>query len=598
MSTKVYKYHLRAPVENVDEITRQLRLAQKYQHLLTTIERARRDAYVSARRELVGDVDLAEKSLEVARQWSRFGREYITKQHILRRSKKTLPEERARLAVLRDASKALNTRLKALKDAAKAHPSLYATATAQGERAHALRLAARKTFGPQGYGLHWGSYQLVEQACDAARKGSTPPAYRPRVSRGYLYRDEKHVDGQLSVQIMGGAAAVALTAGLDTRVQLLDMERSLWPTQRAASKGERWVWLYLRVGSKGRSPVWGVWPCRLHRSLPEEAVIKRATVSAKRRSFRTDWSLELTLDVPNAEPTSNPRTAALNPGWRSKPGDQLRVLYVMDSKGGEREVLLDPSVLWLFAKARSLQTLCDDWRNLTVRYLRAWLSTNPATPAWFQDAVCNVAQWKSNSRLTRFVERWRDHRFEGDETVFEVMWLYRARWRHLRQWADGCLRRAIARRREQYRLLAIELCSQYGTVVFDDSSYKKLAKREPVETNEEEAHQQARYHRQAAAPGELRHLIETAARSRGLSTLRVKPEGITLKCCEHDRKILSDPKMQIVVEYECGCSRDQDRNACRNILRRERSGDAKDPARKPRKNSRFDRERPASGAAE
>jgi len=593
MATRVYKYRLRPPTVGAHHVEDQMRAAHRYQHTLTTIERARRAAYVAARRRLVGDLDEAERVLETARSWVGFARDYVSLAHMDSRSKRTTPEMRARVSLLRDALKLAAARVSAIRAESKSDPELRREASDIDERAAIVRKAARATCG-----VYWGTYLLVEAAADQARRGKTDPAYRRIVSHGYLHEDDRMGDGSLGVQIQGGMPCISVM-GSDNRIRIDPLPDDQWDTRSGRRRARTRV--HLRVGSDGREPIWATWPMMMHRPLPRDGVIKTAAVTRRVRGTRIEWHLTITVQEPEPEQSPNPRVVAVHLGWRARPGGRIRIAMIADDDGRMEEMLLDDDDQWLAAKDRELRGLLDDTHNLCVRYVRAWLSTSPAVPDWWSGRTRALPHWRAHRNLVRLAEHWRDHRFAGDARIFAIVWHWRNRWRHLYQWATGCARRLDARRTEQRRVLAARLASEYGTIVMDSTDYAAIARRAPAEERDEEAAQASRHARRLASPGDMRATIEMAARKRGVSWRLADPAGLSTTChacggtCQYDAR----EHLHHACEH-CGAVWDQDENAALNLLARERSGHTLDPAtsRAPRKRSRFSRHDSDAEAAE
>lgn len=152
-------------------------------------------------------------------------------------------------------------------------------------RAHELTISARAHCG-----VYWGTYLLVEDAAQAARKAPLYDGDEPSDPLFAPWRGE----GNLGVQVQGGEPVAAIVGTTDTRVRIgaVDPRAHLRETPHGERKRMCRTTLRLRVGSEGRDPIWAEWPMILHRPMPPEARVKRVVVSLHRIGSRERWSRE------------------------------------------------------------------------------------------------------------------------------------------------------------------------------------------------------------------------------------------------------------------------------------------------------------------
>lgn len=450
--------------------------------------------------------------------------------------------------------------------------------------------------------MYWGTYQLIEAACDAARKslplfaldGSTnDPSFEP-------WRGE----GQVSVQIVGGISVADLES--DTQVRLeppVDLrpaprtERIAAHRARNAAKatGRReHATLAIRVGSteSGR-PVWARFAMVLQRSLPPDARIKRVTVSLRMRGPREEWSSEWTVETAQrsigatrhgvrATVPGQHGAVAVDIGWRSMQGG-IRVATWWGEDGGSGELRVSDDVVTGLRKLESLRSIADCAFDVVRAELVAWLGANEH-PEWIARETVALAAWKSETRLMRLFERWRNQRFVGDDDAFLGLAWWRHHARHIWRWREDMRVALLRRRREEYRVLASSLARRYSTLVLERFDLRTMARNAPDDAPNENPN--ARWQRHAMGPSELRIVLCNAFR-RGMGTLK-RPHDDDVDARDSTRECHACGAVASFRAAEssdrpmpcpsCGTTAapDQDDNAARVLLGRwrERSGGA------------------------
>jgi transposase len=429
------------------------------------------------------------------------------------------------------------------------------------------------------------SYLIVEDAMQAAAKAPLYDGTEPNDPRFVRWTG----DGAVSVQIQAHAGdepfgIVQATAGDDRRLQI----RTGLPAIRCAKKssalkaaplgapltgrraGHR-ADLRLRISSDGREPIWATWPMIMHRPIPDEARIKRATVHVRKRGPREEWSVEITVDGVQPRPrTPTGGVVGVDLGWRVI-GDELRVAKWSDDSDGEGELRLDAKTISGLRKPESLQSTRDQNFDDARAQLNTWLhDSSDKLPGWLKDKTTHLGQWRSEARLAGLCRQWKGQRFEGDAGAYDALEAWRYHDFHLWAWEEGQRTGALRHRREVYRRFAAELARKYETLVLEDFDLRDMARR-PTTEEQETTNEQARSNRHLAATSELRLCLIHAFAARGGRWTKEPPENTTRECNECHHINVFDAAANITHAcFNCGVVWDQDENAAVNLLQRRR----------------------------
>lgn len=578
MGTLVYQYGLLPPIENADIVREQMRLAHRYRNTLVEIERGRRAAVraledpetLAVANEAIAaeeEVILASRAIKETRSESRSRSETAD-------MRKALVEAKKRKKVVVDRLRELRRR------------NAEATASERSiieERASELRKSARAHCG-----VYWGTYLLIEDAAERARK-STPLYMGAHPNDPGFSRWDGH--GRVGVQIQNGMTVGEAVSCEDTRLRIHvsdGAKESFVAKNGKTVERKRMSTIRVRVGSDGRAPVWATFPIVMHRPLPEGAIIKGVSVSMHRVGPHEKWTCEVTIDMDREmrKPSSD-RAVAIDVGWRAF-GDQIRVATWTD---GEEvgELRLDSDLVGLYRKIEDLDEIRDKSFNRAIADLRAWLST-ATVPEWMQERTKHIAQWASQGRLASLAIEWRSNRFEGDEEAFARVEAWRKQDKHLWCWEAAARGKAYRRRREVYRIFASQLASKYAHVILERFDLREPAKKRPLEEGKKENSVASR-NRTIAAVSEFRAAIKNACGDR-ICEVDASDTTRTCNSCGHVDK-WDQAEMIHHACSKCGVVWDQDENAAVNILSRwrERPSDGSTPgtARKGKRESKWSR---------
>ena len=578
---RTYSYRLRAPTLGADIVAAQMRDAHRYYNALIEIEHERRAAWQAAM-SAHADVECHEAWVSVCSEQRDAARDAI------RRVRKAA-RRRADTAEQRELVRELSVTLKDVRGLLRAAKVRQRKDVNQRKAEATIKAAAktRRRAARAECGCFWGTYLIVEQAAEAACKAVKAPRFH-----------RWDGSGAIAVQLQRGLGLAQLAS--DRRLQIDMPPAEAWDRRR--DPRTRTV-VRLRVGSmskagarskskaqarsKGRTPVWAAWPLIMHRSLPDGARIMWARITRKRVEARDHWMLHLSVDEQRVAPRPVAAPAAeavaVDLGWRARPNGRLRIAYLWDGLKG-REVLLDSGVQLGLRKVDDLRSIRDKHLAVACRFLLEWLRGRESVPDWLREATQYLHQWRAQARLAGLTLRWRSQRFAGDD-IFAGLEAWRKRDKHLWTWEVNLRRQVLTRRREQYRVLAVELAQRYGALVLELFDLRRVQRHVATESEEVDV-QMAHSQQQIAAPSELRDCFVQAFATRRRIVARMPAVNSTRECgvdLPDGSRCRSLERWDQAAELEhrcstCGTLWDQDANACRVLLARwrERSGAVKD----------------------
>jgi transposase len=561
MSVRVYRFGLLRPTVNGDKVREQMWLAHRYRNTLIEIERGRRDALRSLllesdlrTRELTEIVEKslvakenAEKDLRSSRAKTRSRSESVDEKERVKSTRKTHSE----------AVKALREHRKSVRDSG----VLVDGEAKINELANELKRSARKYCG-----VYWGTYLLAEAAADASHKelplydGAEPN--NPKFLR-------RTPNGNVGVQLQGGLPAETIF-GQDTQIRVAQVPEAAW---YSTSRGERRrlsrTTLFMRIGSIKGKPVWAEWPMVMHRPLPENSVIKMATVSLRAVGPQEEWSVHINLDTTNVRPAESKAEGALaiDIGWRMI-GNEIRVATWHDSFGKTGEFRLSQTLLDSLHKDEDLRSIRDKNFNVVRETLIQWKKVS-AVPEWLGKTTSTLSQWRSIARLSAVVLKWKKARFENDQEIFDTLEKWRYNDYHLWKWEANQRSQSHRQRRDVYRNFAASLANTYETVILEKLDLKQFAVRKPVDEPAE--NETARSNRHLVSISDLRGAIENAYTGKSRKVDLEDPTDTTTTCFECKKiNALVDPDVIMHTCEFCFAVWDRDENAAKNLLHRYR----------------------------
>lgn len=335
--------------------------------------------------------------------------------------------------------------------------------------------------------------------------------------------------------------------------------------------------VHFRIGSDvHKNPVWVVLPMVMHRPLPENGIVRQASVVRGRvgRAFR--YKLVVTVELPETKkvPLRKEGVVAVDLGWRKVEGG-VRVAYWADDTcfiGGKEngkehhgELVLPDKMIRAFQKLRNLRSIRDVHFDEAKMVLAEFLRKN-SVPDWLKEKLKGLGRWRSQRKLIAVLDEWEMNRFAGDG-VFEWLQEWRKREDHLYDWESNLRDQVLRWRREEYRKFAKWLAENYSAVVLEKFDIRGVAEK-PAPEKGTQGSVPPDYQRFISAPSELRLCIVNAY-GREKVKVSYQPAALTtLRChvCRHKEKF--DAGKDIWRRCpKCGELWDQDYNACINLLK-------------------------------
>lgn len=587
---QIFSYGARRPTINEDIMRRHMELTREHFNGLIEIKKQQRVDYRNLSFGRDDEVDDFFLLIEACEGTLADLRTQAADQRMVGQSRRAVSEETTAAAKdtvndLKRLRAKLSEGIKRLKDT---DPLFRRAVGLLDAKSAAQCLAERHAIAARG--LMWGSYNAVKASIEQACSG------------GEMHLRRRGDVNQLVVQIQHGASVEQIFSGKHGQLQIDPVP--LTPKQNADGA---WIWdgprherrhgartrARIRVESDGRDPVWVEFPVTLHRPLPPNARIMGARLQMWREAGREEFELQLTVDVKAPAQTTTGPAIGIDICWRRQ--DAIRVAYWYDTDGNHGPVMLDNEIVTTLEHADSLRSIRDRAENEAYAKLVAWLKTPPiALPDWLREETKMIALWKNASRrmaklllghwetkkdasgqdvkdsrgdaVRNKVDGWRQRRFDGDEAMYDTLEAWQRQNKHLGQWEHDERRKALARRREAFRVWAAGVARKYRLVCIEDFDLSTFAPRKPVEEKGEHD-DLARKQRVVSAPGELRDVLYNACRSRGTVVTKRPSEFTTIECHVCGQITEWDKAKWLCHRCECGAIWDQDCNAAINLLR-------------------------------
>lgn len=574
MGTKVYKFRLLDPVENVDVIHQQMRDGHRFRNDLIQIERGRRDAVRAALSEVSPDLAQLEVSVQAAQDAVEAVLTKIREYRVVNETKRDTPELRAELKAAKDHAKAAKSELWAAQAKVKSSDEYRLACDRINDLAKELVKSAR-AYSP----AYWGTRGEHEVALEDSRKAPLFDGIEPNDPD---FRRWGNGDSFLAVQIVTPEGKPPLTTaklfGTNTMCTIDPVPTWSKGLNKRGEPRPKLPLLRMRIdsdGPGGRIPIWGAWPIIQHRDMPADGAVKRVRVVLRHIGPRPEWHVCFTVQTAD-ETVAAPGHGAvgINFGWRRVEGG-IRVATWANDLGDSGDVVLPEEVLSGLRKADEIEGVRDKNFNETRLTLQRWIAAREqetALPEWFVAATRYIAQWRSQERLTNLVSRWEAQRFDGDAEIFASVAAWDKQDLHLWRWASSQRKNSERRRQDFYRVIGARLAERYARVYVDGADFAQLARRAEQGTEDpqkERLRDATSNTRHGVAPGELRSAIEQAAKSRGAHCEQVPPEQITHQC--HKCGNVESFKAAAYVHHACRKCHviwDQDVNAAVNTLDR------------------------------
>lgn len=543
---KVYKYGLLAPTTNKNLVFDQMHKAHRYRNDLTEIANAEKAFIRQIEYEPIKNLKEAaiKAQLSVEECLSK-----IKKERSSSRSKvdKTFLKNEFKEAKLLQKEARANL-FSALKDIRSA-----GLVKKQKEDIGALSLSLQKN-ARHYCGVYWGTYLLVEDAMKVSIKNS-------------FKKDSIRFKGWNGEAAIG----VQIQSGMDSKdifkenslIYIDSIDERAWnDTSRGLRRKLSRTKLHIRICSDDKkNPVWAEFPMIMHRPLPTDSRIKKATVRRRLFGLKEEWSLEITVDDEKSlKKTLGDGIVSIDLGWR-KIADKIRVATTYD---GEAHSFIQISTKKL-DKADGLKGLRQDLLNSLKKEFNGM--DKSLFPEWFIIGLKRLDRWKITNKRAGLVKRWKSNRKEGDTQVFNHFEKWRYSDQHLLNYEYGNRRAGLRERKDFYRKIASDFGKKYGKVILEDLDLSKMAEK-PELSSDKDLSDTSRSQRFMAANSELRSALENVFGKENIIKINPAYTSRTCNACKTDQSLDPSSPIHTCTNPKCGLVWDRDENAAKNIRER------------------------------
>lgn len=229
-----------------------------------------------------------------------------------------------------------------------------------------------------------------------------------------------------------------------------------------------------RVGSNpDRTPIWLRFRAKLHRPLPEDAMIKRIWLIPVRIGMHLKWRLQFVLEKVQgqwAKPLAEDGVVALHFGW-SKEVDGVVAARWLGSDGYKGSIVIPNTQLDRYAYCSKLKGTIDKEFNACLAVIN---EAKPRFSETLQEEFEFSGHWKSPMKLLRLIVTQSEALQAVGGDFYQTLCAWRKQHKHLYDWM--CLQRQGVWdwRTTYYRTVVAQFRSRYRTAVFPDLDLKKL----------------------------------------------------------------------------------------------------------------------------
>lgn len=316
-----------------------------------------------------------------------------------------------------------------------------------------------------------GTYQEVEGAAGKRFSGA-PPSFRS------FNRDGKY--SKIALQIGDGGMKTGKIFDSSNRQFWIDPSKL---TRLPLGNGQwsepvevknPWRASKFRIGSNpNKTPIWLHFRCKLHRPLPEEAMIKRIWLVPKYIGTHIKWSLQFVLEQPEgswAKPLSEDGVVTLHMGW-SKEADGVVAARWWGSDGYRGSIVIPNDQLDRYAYCSVLQGFIDKEFNEALATIK---EAKPKFSEALQLECKFSSQWKNPAKLVKIIATMSEDLQAVGEEFYQTLCKWRAHYKHLYDWLSYQRQSFFDWRKTYYRTVVAEFRERYRTAVFADLNLKKL----------------------------------------------------------------------------------------------------------------------------
>lgn len=320
-------------------------------------------------------------------------------------------------------------------------------------------------------GLAWGTAGAVLDAAFQAVKKTWAKFEAPRFSAF-----SEKLSNKVELQFTGGGRKVSDifdTTNADFHI-----------TEVNTSNGhKKYLGFKYRIGTKAK----GFFTCEgtvnYHREIAQDAIIRRARLVQKRIGLKSKYFLQIMVELPDGAkldvPAKRSTMVGLDLGWYYEDAGR-RVIALADNKDPEAASLirLPADVDSLFDKAEEFASVRSTARDNIVEELKA-IQFRMA-PEELAEKLNNIRRiktsWVASSKLAHVTRYWRDNHptYFQEFLVKLVEWMKADKLNNQREAFSR--RKAMMKRRDFYRNIAVALVKKYSTIVIDNTNLEETAR--------------------------------------------------------------------------------------------------------------------------
>lgn len=538
-----YSYGAREPVVGLSEINNQLYLAHKYGNALVELELYRRKKYRELRTQYSPELQQIEQSISEARQQLSDIRTNISVTNSTNRKRVILD------SATKEVVSQIKLRMKDLISRSKILRKQLNSDTALKTQAQLVEhevLVKQKELYATFNNLGWGTKSVVLQG-RIKHTGNDP--------RFASYNG----GGQLSFQIQKPKTLSfeQLLSGKDSRVKLC--------ITKELSKNKYGI-LSIRLTQsrtdKTDNPVWVQIPVNLHRDIPKDGSIKWIHIIKRKIATRYKWEIHFVVAKESWDDKGNAidGIAAIDAGWRLV-DKGLRVLCWHGHDNQSGELIIPNQKLKQWQQVVDLQSIRDNKYNTILEHFQNWLSTHKDNiPEVLAEQLKYISKWKSQKRLYIFHILWKNNRFDGDSSIFDIIEQWSKNEKHLYIWQEYLRRKTLNWRKDLYRNFNIFIRDKYKNIVLEDLNWANLKRN--INPEEEKKLPTTQY-RDIASVGLLNKVLEE-----GGSTTFINAKKSSMICNNCKNECNPDGKEQFHTCEHCNTTWDRDVNAANNLCER------------------------------
>lgn len=576
----IYQYGALAPITNAEVVRDQLLAGHRFGNKLREIEQERRK---------LNEINLVRLFPEVGRLYDIAEKAKVAKNAKEAEIKAKKAKERT-TKISEEDSEAFRELKKAAAAAWAAHSDVrtpaYRSETFKNDP-ETLAIAERtKALQKQAYAespAFWGTKVAVIKSLEQMHKGA-PPQFQRWSGNGRLAVQLQRV----TKTIKQGLPANELPLGRCKLVKMLAV-----PPEAFSRKKKFFPLQYsqvtLRVGTdENGQPITAIFPIRIHKPFPPDAVIKWIYVHMRTYGTQTRWyvSFSLTTTAPVRKPRAaegHDTTVGVDVGWRLTERG-LRVAtwkstapinrqlveklaadsacdYWVDAEGTSGMLVLPAERISAWPHIDGLISTRDRVFNEIKEQLLAWIQgPAPKTlPEWFAERTKHLHLSRSPSRLFALVMYWKENRFHGDDVIFGAMTQWAETDAHIYDWYANKRRKMLNWRDKTYRCFAKTLAESFGQAAVEAIDWAALQKTPGID--QKPTPHAVKVYKRISAVGRLISYIDEI-----MPTVYTKAKMTTQRCNACGKVEKFDTNADVIhVCSHCGESWDQDDNAAGNL---------------------------------